>query len=94
MANFVIRVILEPHPWPFRWGPWGRARQFVSFEMDDGQVLIWQRDKKGQDGMTDEPMSVAFSTGRLSCLTTVEQLGGVGGKTSPSFHVVHRRTRL
>ena len=72
MANFVFRIVLEPHPWPFSWGPWGRSNETICREMDDGTIAIWQRDKKGKDGMVDEPMLVVFSTYKSSCETTID----------------------
>ena len=89
MANFVFRIILEPHPWPFSWGPWGRSREKISREMDDGTITIWQRDGEGGDGMVDEPMVVTFSTGRTTCMTAI-------GKPTKNWDAqrLQRRTRL
>ena len=72
MANFMFRITLPPRPWPFSWGPWGTSREFVSFEMNDGQVLIWQRDRKGEDGMAADPMEITCKTGKSSCTIKVE----------------------
>ena len=71
MANFAFRIVLEPHPWPFSWGPWGRSREVICREMDDGTIMIWQRDGKGEDGMVDKPMAVECSTGRSTCTTAI-----------------------
>ena len=72
MANFVIRVTLPPRPWPFRWGPWGTSEETISRDMDDGKIIIWQADRKGQDGMADEPMLITCSTSKMGCTTKVE----------------------
>jgi hypothetical protein len=70
MANFAFRIVLEPHPWPFSWGPWGRFREVICREMDDDTITIWQRDGK-EDGMGDEPMVVECFTGRSTCTTAI-----------------------
>ena len=77
MSNFMIRVHVEPHPWPFRWGPFGTAREFVDFELNDGSVEIWQRDRDGRDGMAAEPVVVMCQSTRLNCTTKVAGLDAV-----------------
>jgi hypothetical protein len=83
MSNFVVRLVMSPRPWPFRWGPWGRSSRDVTFEMDDGQVLIWQRSRKGLDIMVDVPMAVDCITQPSACTTMVVWAG----------QSVRRRTR-
>lgn len=85
MANFSFRVILPPRPWPFRWGPWGTSGEEICREMDAGTIEIWQRDKKGKDGMVDEPTMVTCSLPyKSSCTMTIEW----------GAQAVQRRTRL
>ena len=87
MANFMIRIFLEPHPWPFCWGPFG-LREEICREMNDGTIQIWQRDRKGEAGMVDEPLVVDCRTDRSTCTTTIEP------KKNWNAQKLQRRTRL
>ena len=88
MVNFVIRLSLEPHPWPFRWGPFGLSREQICRVTNNGTIEIWQRDKEGEDGMDDEPTIVECCTGRAICTTTMET------KLKWRAKKLQRRTRL
>ena len=71
MANFVIRVILEPHPWPFRWGPFKRGglREYCA---NGAEILIYQR---GDGGVPVEVECFA-SENTGECTTTLDFRGG------------------
>ena len=87
MTSFVIRLSLEPHPWPFSWGPFGLSREKLCRVTNAGIIEIWQRDRKGEDGMVDEPLVVDCRTDRSTCTTTIEP------KQNWNAQKLQRRTR-